>query len=381
MKRVVIIGANEFQNPLIEKAKSLGYETHVFAWASGDIGEKTADYFYPISIVEKYKILEECKKIKPDAITSIGSDLAIITVNYVADALGLNCNDPDYSLICTNKFEMRKAFEKANINVPRFERVKNVDEVTINKFPLIVKPTDRSGSRSIALVHTKEELKNSILKACDSSFEKCAIVEEVIEGKNEYSCESISFKGKHTILAITRKFTTGFPTCIETGHIEPAELPENIKNNIFEIIPKALDALHIKNSASHVEFKVCEDDSINIIEIGARMGGDCIGSHLVEISTGYDFLKMTLDVALGKEPDLEIKNEPHFALIKFIFDRKDLENVKLILNKYPGIYNSSMLDENFNHEVVDSSSRFGYYIFDIKDKNVLQDVRSVLFNE
>lgn len=62
MKRVVIIGANEFQNPLIEKAKSLGYETHVFAWASGDIGEKTADYFYPISIVEKEKILEECKK-------------------------------------------------------------------------------------------------------------------------------------------------------------------------------------------------------------------------------------------------------------------------------------------------------------------------------
>ena len=111
------------------------------------------------------------------------------------------------------------------------------------------------------------------------------------------------------------------------------------------------------------------------------MGGDCIGSHLVEISTGYDFLKMTLDVALGKEPDLEIKNEPHFALIKFIFDRKDLENVKLILNKYPGIYNSSIIDENFNHEVVDSSSRFGYYIFDIKDKNVLQDVRSVLFNE
>ena len=154
-----------------------------------------------------------------------------------------------------------------------------------------------------------------------------------------------------------------------------------LKNNIYDIIPKALDALHIENSASHAEFKIGEDGSINIIEIGARMGGDCIGSHLVEISTGYDFLKMTLDVALGNKPDMEIKNEPHFALIKFIFDKKDLENVKFILNKYPEIYSSSMIDENFNHEVVDSSSRFGYYIFDIKDKNVLQDVRDVLFNE
>ena len=61
MKKVVIIGANDFQNPLILKAKELGYETHVFAWKDGSIGEKTADYFYPISIVEKDKILEECK--------------------------------------------------------------------------------------------------------------------------------------------------------------------------------------------------------------------------------------------------------------------------------------------------------------------------------
>ena len=381
MKKVVIIGANEFQNPLIEKAKSLGHETYVFAWKSGDIGEKTADYFYPISIIEKEKILEECKKIRPDAIISIGSDLAVTTVNFIASALGLNCNSPEYSLICTNKFEMRKAFQKANIKIPKFEKVTNEKEVTIDKFPLIVKPTDRSGSRAIALVHSKNELKNAILNACESSFEKCAIVEEVIEGKNEYSCESISYKGKHTILAITKKFTTGFPSCIETGHIEPADLTENVKNNIQEIIPKALDALHIENGASHAEFKVGEDGSINIIEIGARMGGDCIGSHLVEISTGYDFLKMTLDVSLGNEPDMKIKNEPHYALIKFIFDKNDLEKVKLILDKYPEIYNSSMIDEKFNHKVVDSSSRFGYYIFDIKDKDILQDVRSVLFDD
>ena len=68
MEKIVIIGANNFQNPIILKAKEMEYETHVFAWKSGDIGEKTADYFYPISIVEKEKILEQCKKIKPKAI-------------------------------------------------------------------------------------------------------------------------------------------------------------------------------------------------------------------------------------------------------------------------------------------------------------------------
>ena len=57
MKKIVIIGANNFQMPLIKKAKQLGYETHVFAWADGAVGAEFADYFYPISIIEKEKIL------------------------------------------------------------------------------------------------------------------------------------------------------------------------------------------------------------------------------------------------------------------------------------------------------------------------------------
>ena len=52
-ENLVIIGANDFQNQLILRAKELGYTTHVFAWQCGDIGERTADFFYPISIVEK----------------------------------------------------------------------------------------------------------------------------------------------------------------------------------------------------------------------------------------------------------------------------------------------------------------------------------------
>ena len=85
--RIVIIGANEFQNQLIVKAKEMGLETHVFAWKCGDVGEKTADFFYPISITEKEKILKVCKKIKPIAVTSLASDLAVVTINFVAEKL------------------------------------------------------------------------------------------------------------------------------------------------------------------------------------------------------------------------------------------------------------------------------------------------------
>ena len=65
---LAIIGASYLQLPLIEKAKEMGYTTHVFAWAANDVGEKDADFFYPISIIEKEKIdrikIEESKREK-----------------------------------------------------------------------------------------------------------------------------------------------------------------------------------------------------------------------------------------------------------------------------------------------------------------------------
>ena len=84
MENLAIIGASYLQLPLIKKAKELGYITHVFAWANNDVGEKEADYFYPISIIEKDKILDVCRKIGICGICSIASDLAMLTVNYIA---------------------------------------------------------------------------------------------------------------------------------------------------------------------------------------------------------------------------------------------------------------------------------------------------------
>lgn len=63
-KKIAIIGASYLQLPLIQKAKELGYETHVFAWKANDVGEKVADYFYPISIVEKERILKNAVKLE-----------------------------------------------------------------------------------------------------------------------------------------------------------------------------------------------------------------------------------------------------------------------------------------------------------------------------
>ncbi len=364
MKKLVIIGANDFQNQLILKAKTLGYETHVFAWQDGAVGEKTADYFYPISIVEKDQILEKCKAIKPDGVCSIASDLAAITVDYVSEKLGLNGNATKNTVIRTNKYAMREAMQRAGVKTPKFFKVSKIGDCAFDglKFPAIVKPTDRSGSRGITKVFNMNELEDAVNNATKYSFEKCAIIEEYIAG-NEYSCECISYKGKHHFLAFTKKYTTGSPHFIETGHMEPSDIPEKMQEYIKNEIFKALDALDIKNSASHTEFKIDENGEFGIIEIGARMGGDCIGSDLVKISTGKDFIKMVIDVAVGNEPDLTVKTEPTKAEIRFIFNKEDLEVLEDIKKNTPEIiYRISDMELENMGKAEDSSTRVGYYI-------------------
>ena len=367
MKKLVIIGANDFQNQLILKAKTLGYETHVFAWRDGAVGEKTADYFYPTSITEKDTILDICKKIQPDGICSVASDLAVITVNYVAHALGLPCNPVEYTNIQTNKYDMRQALEKSGLSCPKFALADESSDYAclLNgfHFPVIVKPTDRSGSRSIMKLEGMENLPEAVRKACASSFEKKAIIEEFIEGQ-EYSIETISYAGVHHFLAVTKKFTTGAPNFIETGHCQPSGLPEELVSLAKAEMFRALDALHVKNGASHGEFRIDSEGNLRFIEIGARMGGDCIGSDLVYLSTGHDFLKMVIDVACGCAPELNDCPTCREVEIRFLFTREDVQNFFLWKEQNEQrIYRISSFDMSHCNNVTDSSTRIGYYIF------------------
>ena len=377
MKKIVIIGANSFQNRLILKAKELGYETHVFAWQCGDIGEYTADYFYPISIIEKEKILEKCRLIVPDAIASIASDLAVLTVNYVARNLGLTANSEICDMIATNKYEMRRALSEAGIPTPVFYKVTEKESLqkTLDfTHSWIVKPTDRSGSRGVTKIMNQEELGQAIKIAQEQSFEKAAIVEEFIDGA-EYSAECISYNGNHHLLAVTEKFTTGAPHFIEIGHLQPALTDNAQRENLKKVIFSSLDALDIKYGASHSEFKIKKDGTIRIIEIGARMGGDCIGSDLVFMSTGNDFVKMVIDVASGKKPEILEGVNPKPAAVRFIMNRNDL-----LLLEEREIHITDKVDINteFQHEVVDSSTRFGYFL---ASGDSVEELKKYLFNQ
>ncbi len=363
MQKLGIIGASYLQLPLIRKAKAMGLETHVFAWAAGDVGEGEADHFYPISIVERERILEECRRIGIDGICSIASDLAMLTVNYVAQQMGLTSNSMAATEVSTNKSLMRQRFAQMGDPSPRSVRVtpeRKLDAIDL-AYPLIVKPVDRSGSRGVTKITRPDQLAGAVERAMAQGFEKAAVVEEFAEGI-EYSVESLSWQGAHTVLAVTRKYTTGAPGFIETGHIEPAGLDAGTLKRVEAVTRHALTSLGLTCGASHTEIKIDRDGAIRLIEIGGRMGGDCIGSALVELSTGIDFVRAVIETALGRAPE---NIEPLFhraAAVRFILTQDDLNALERVKREAPQLLKEYSVQPFDGRQVTDSSTRFGYFL-------------------
>lgn len=361
-KKIAIIGASYLQQPLVEKCKEMDVYSICFAWEDGAVCKDLCDKFYPISTVDKDEILKVCQEENIDGITTIASDVATLTVNYVAEKMGLIGNPDKYSQTATNKYLMRQCFMKNDVPSPKFTLVNdNIYNIKGFKFPLIVKPTDRSGSRGVEKVLDPVQLEEAISRARKESFEHKAIIEEFVTGR-EVSVESISYEGKHYILQITDKVTTGAPFFVELEHHQPSSLPEDIKSQIRNIVLHALNALHVKYGASHSELKITEDGDIRVIEIGARMGGDFIGSDLVKLSTGYDFLKGVIDVAFGEFEEPKI-SEHNYSGVYFLC--KETENL------LPIIVNAERCPEIVRAEVTapvlrkieQSADRSGYLIY------------------
>lgn len=373
MKKIVIIGANDFQKPLIQKAKEMGYETHVFAWREGAAGAEDADFFYEISITEKDQILDICRKIQPDAVATIGSDLANITVQYLAEELGLPGNSRECIRNSTNKASMRLAFQEAGIPVPFFKTVEAGEKYSPQSYPVIVKPTDRSGSRAITKVYKEEDLADAVMNAVSQSFEKKAIIEEYIEGA-EYSVETISYNGCHTCLAVTKKYTTGSPNYIEVAHIQPAPLTEEMENRVKKLVFRALDALGVVCGAAHSELRISKKGEIRIIEIGSRMGGDCIGSDLVPLSTGQDFVRMVVDTASGNPPVLK-EEDRHVAAIRFLMNENDEKLLAELKEKHPDKLRKVVIEgEAKKADIVDSGSRPGFFILQAASHKEMEEL-------
>lgn len=305
-KKLVIIGTAEGQKQLYIKAKQKGLYTIAFSYNRGCIPVELIDEYYEISILDKDAIVNKCKDISVDGVVSNGSELTANVASYVADKLGLTCTP--YSII--NKLQDKSKVREITKNIDELQPIRtyiyNFSAPIPIFLPCVVKPIVGSSKSGVSFASTVQEFHNAIDYSINT-LDAAPLIEEYVQGK-EVSVESISYHGRHYVIQITDKDSSGAPHFVELGHHQPSMLSSQIQNKIRRVLPRILDALGFVFGASHTEFKISEDGKIYLIEINPRGGGDEISNRLVSLSTGYDYIGAMIDVAIGdfKEPVINI---------------------------------------------------------------------------
>ena len=312
-KKLMILGASILQLPAIEKAKEMGLDVVVVDMNPDAVGFKVPGIEKEIiSTIDIQAVISAAKRHRIDGIMTLATDMPMRTVAAVAKEMNLIGIDEETALKATNKAEMRKALQLNNVPIPKFYVVSNKDEYkeVVKQFdvPFIVKPADSSGSRGIFEV---KDIHNDdlIIEAYDycHPFSKVGdvVVEEYMEGP-EVSVETLTVNGECHVIQITDKLTTGAPHYVEMGHSQPTMLSNEIAEQISKVAKAANKAIGIKNGPSHTEIIVTKEGP-KIVELGARLGGDNITTHLVPLSTGVNMVECCIKIALGEIPDRKKK--------------------------------------------------------------------------
>ena len=126
-----------------------------------------------------------------------------------------------------------------------------------------------------------------------------------------------------------------------------------------------MNSIGINHGPAHVEIMLT-DQGPKMIELGARMGGDCITTHLVPLSTGIDMVKATIQIALGECPSIA----PRFdkgAAIRYIEETNGvIENISGIdkVNSINGIEHVVLTKAvgDVVNRISSSVDRIGYVI-------------------
>jgi len=329
---IAIIGAGVMAEVYAVKAREMNIDTHCFAWPEGAEAKDMVDYFYPISIFEMDTILEICREKQIGGVVCT-TELTIPVASYIAEKMGLHGIPYELAKKISNKSWIRNTTsDKSLICHPKFKVFMTLEDVKDwSVFPAIMKPASEGGKRGIVVVDSKEELIKEF--AYSKSFDKHdngVIIEEYIPGDKEYSVEGISFEGQYQLIQITEKISSGPPHCVELGHLQPAELKEELYLEIEENIEDLLRRLSYTDGATHVKIKI-NDNKIFLVELNARIGGDFISSPLVELSTGYDYIGELIKCSLGISPLKFVRTKGRYSGVYFVV--KQSENLKAIFDK------------------------------------------------
>ena len=348
-RTLLLLGGSRQQVPAIEKAKKMGFRTVLIDYLPDNPGQHVADKWYQESTTDVEAVYRIAKEENVDGILPYASDPAALPAAIVCERLGLPTNPAGSVEILGLKHKFREFLHDNGLPCPNFRIIsadENYEDINSNisalEFPIVIKPTDSSGSKGVTVLETPEDLRNAIHTAKQYSRNGILIAEEFIQrGFPDVIGGDIFVEdGRITLLgdmaAIRESSTNGL---IPVGERKPNGLNSVQRENLLNELQRVVSALGIKNGELNIELLLDKNDHPHFLELGPRAGGNMIPIQLSD-AYGVDLIEANIKAAMGLPVNLELKENSDCYLTYVLHSDKDgiFEGVEYDDHVKPYIY-------------------------------------------
>lgn len=302
-KRVMLLGANNFMLPLIQKAKEEGYYTIVAAPNQSEPGFALADASVYVDLRDREAVLSEAVRLRIDGVTTDQAETPVCTAAYVAEKLGLPGIGTDVAQLFTNKYRMREKCREIGIDTIRYKLVSEENEAV--EFyrtlpgPAIMKPIDSAGSRGVVKITCAEDIRRHFAYSQKASQSGRVIIEDYIEGK-ELLIDGVTFQNQYQTLVCGEYRKCQVPGIFsEYLGKYPAEITPDQYEAVNALVKRIVEGFGLPWGRTHTEVKV-NDRGVWLMETAARGGGRYISSGIVSMMTDFNSASFLLKACTGQ---------------------------------------------------------------------------------
>lgn len=388
MAKILVIAGGEWQCPIVKTAKEMGHYVICSNLYEKSPAFKFSDANEVSDVLDKKRNLEIAKKYMPDAVLTDQSDIAVPTVAFVAEALGLKGIGTKTANLFTNKKAMRSFCEHNGFPTPKYKFCLTINEAlefyqTKTDGKAIIKPIDSQSSRGVYIIHSEQELKYLFESSKQfSNAENGVLIEEYIDGK-EFTVDGIKSENGYWVTAISKKdhfkHNSNIAKELLFRHYDEDFDYDELRN----INKKMVLQMGLPFGLTHAEYKY-NNGKYYLIEIAARGGGTKISSDVVPFMSGVDSNQTYINILLGKNPEIELNIDKEKCAVLGFFDfmpgkvkkingfekAKKIEGLRdIVLNFKEGEQIEPALDDR---------SRVGHYILECENYKQLREKERLL---
>lgn len=383
MRKLLILGAGIYQVPLIMKAKEMGLHTIAASYAGNYPGLKLADEVWEVDTTDYRRLTALAEEAGISGVCTSGTDVAIISLGAICEALKLPGVPLDCARTVTDKAFMKRAFLEHQVSTPASFPVSSLEEAQeiFRKLspPVIVKAVDSSGSRGVTRADTLDGLSAAYHAAGRVTKKDYVLVEKFVEAE-EIGVDGFISNGKICFLLSHKKFTHSVNgTTLPEGHGFPYHCSPTLEREILKQMGRAIAAVGMDNCAINADVLV-SGDCAWILEIGARAGATCI-PELISAYCGFDYYEQMIRQSLGEAPVFTRKS-PRPCMAKLLFSGCDGILTDIDENRLASL-RRRCIDVSLDYpvgthieKVQNGTSRIGQVILETADEHELDEMMS-----